>query len=91
MPCVVCSRARALYYVRYGTIGLAEEDAIAKLGEDNVEVYHNKFSPLEWVIAGGKKTEKGYLKVLGGIIVCTHLAIPALTAGCDTVLSLCAT
>ena len=57
----------------------------------STSAWEESFSPLEWAIAGGKKTEKGYLKVLGGIIVCTHPMLQALTAGCDTVLSLCAT
>ena len=34
--------------MEYGAIGLSEEEAIAKFGADNLEVYHIKFSPLEW-------------------------------------------
>jgi len=37
--------------IEYGCVGLAEEDAIAKLGEKNVEVYHSYYRPLEWTIA----------------------------------------
>ena len=48
--------------LEYGTIGLAEEEAIATLGADNVEVYHNKFTPLEWSIA--PRGTKGYLKLV---------------------------
>jgi thioredoxin reductase (NADPH) len=33
-----------------GTVGLSEEDAIAELGEDNVEIYSRSFHPLEWSI-----------------------------------------
>ena len=36
--------------IEYGSCGLAEEDAIAKLGEKNVEVYHSYFKPLEWTV-----------------------------------------
>ena len=34
--------------LEYGTIGMSEEDAIAKHGEDNIEVYIQYFKPLEW-------------------------------------------
>mmetsp|Transcript_13224 Transcript_13224/g.19936 ORF Transcript_13224/g.19936 Transcript_13224/m.19936 type:complete len:535 (+) Transcript_13224:57-1661(+) len=34
--------------IEYGTIGLTEKQAIDKLGEDNVEVYHAYFQPLSW-------------------------------------------
>jgi len=36
--------------LEYGAIGLSEEDAIAKFGEDGIEVYHSNFQPLEWTI-----------------------------------------
>lgn len=36
--------------LEYGAIGLSEEDAIAKYGEENIEVYHGLFKPLEWTI-----------------------------------------
>ncbi|KAF6018855.1 hypothetical protein EB796_002214 [Bugula neritina] len=36
--------------LEYGCIGLAEEDAIAKYGKDDLEVYHSHFAPLEWTI-----------------------------------------
>merc|ERR1719186_2532625 len=37
--------------LEYGAVGMAEEDAIAKYGEDDVEVYHIGFQPLEWTVA----------------------------------------
>jgi len=37
--------------LEYGCCGLAEEDAIAKFGEDDIEVYHAGFQPLEWTVA----------------------------------------
>lgn len=48
---------------RYGACGLSEEDAIALHGADNVEVFHNKFTPLEWAIAPRSGT-KGYIKLV---------------------------
>lgn len=37
--------------LEYGGCGLAEEDAIKQYGEDDVEVYHTNFWPLEWTVA----------------------------------------
>ena len=37
--------------LEYGCIGLSEEDAIAKYGEDNIEVYHTNYTPLEYTVA----------------------------------------
>ncbi|KAK7102055.1 thioredoxin reductase 1, cytoplasmic-like isoform X2 [Littorina saxatilis] len=34
--------------IEYGAIGYSEEDATEKFGEDNIEVYHSNFFPLEW-------------------------------------------
>lgn len=34
--------------MEYGCIGLSEEEAIARLGEANVEVFHTNYTPLEW-------------------------------------------
>lgn len=36
--------------LEYGCIGLAEEDAIALHGEENIEVFHAYFKPLEWTL-----------------------------------------
>jgi thioredoxin reductase (NADPH) len=36
--------------LEYGCVGMVEEDAIAKYGESNIEVYHSYFKPLEWTI-----------------------------------------
>ena len=30
---------------------MSEEDAIAKFGEENVEVYHTNYQPLEYTVA----------------------------------------
>lgn len=37
--------------LEYGCCGLSEEDAIAKHGKENIEVYHANFWPLEWTVA----------------------------------------
>ncbi|KAF0694226.1 Aste57867_14885 [Aphanomyces stellatus] len=37
--------------VEYGCCGLSEEDAIESAGRDNVEVYHQNFTPLEWSLS----------------------------------------
>lgn len=34
--------------LEYGCCGLSEEDAVKRHGEENIEVYHSIFSPLEW-------------------------------------------
>lgn len=48
--------------IEYGTVGLSEEDATAKYGED-LKVFHTSFKPLEW--AFDKMTERdAYVKVL---------------------------
>lgn len=33
--------------LEYGACGYSEEDAIAKFGEENIDVYHSNFTPLE--------------------------------------------
>jgi len=38
--------------LEYGSCGYAEEDAFEKFGEDNIEVYHANFQPLEYTVAG---------------------------------------
>ena len=37
--------------LEYGCVGLTEEDAIKKYGEENVEVYIQYLTPFEWTIA----------------------------------------
>jgi hypothetical protein len=37
--------------IEYGCIGYAEEDAIAKWGEDDIEVYHTKYTVRPTTIA----------------------------------------
>ncbi|EKX36093.1 hypothetical protein GUITHDRAFT_90077 [Guillardia theta CCMP2712] len=49
--------------VEYGCVGLSEEDAIARHGEENIEVYHQSFKPLELTVPG-RGDNAGYLKVI---------------------------
>ncbi|CAF1500775.1 unnamed protein product, partial [Didymodactylos carnosus] len=44
--------------IEYGTIGWSEEDAIEKYGEDNIEVFHSEFVPLEWSICKHREDVK---------------------------------
>jgi len=37
--------------LEYGCCGLSEEDAIKQYGEEDIEVYHTGFQPLEWTVA----------------------------------------
>ena len=49
--------------LEYGCCGLSEEDAIEKLGEANIEVFHSYFKPLEWSVP--KKQENAcYMKMV---------------------------
>lgn len=47
----------------YGCVGLAEEAAIAKFGEENVEVYHAYYKPTEFFVPQ-KSVRYCYLKAV---------------------------
>ncbi|CAN0101594.1 unnamed protein product [Lampetra planeri] len=49
--------------LEYGCCGLSEERAFELLGEDNIEVFHSNFWPLEWTVAGGDNNSC-YAKIL---------------------------
>ncbi|KAL3189525.1 hypothetical protein MRX96_002829 [Rhipicephalus microplus] len=49
--------------IEYGCIGYSEEDAIAKFGEESIEVFHTSFTPLEWTLPK-RGTDVGYLKIV---------------------------
>lgn len=36
--------------LEYGCVGLSEEDAIARYGPEDIQVYHSNFTPLEWTV-----------------------------------------
>ena len=49
--------------LEYGAIGFAEEDAISKYGEADIEVFHKNFWPLEWTVAH-RSNEVCYAKLI---------------------------
>lgn len=49
--------------LEYACVGLSEEEAAARYGEDDLEVYHTHYTPLEWAPTS-RPTNKCYVKVL---------------------------
>ena len=49
--------------LEYGCIGLAEEDAVARYSQTDVEVFHTNFNPLEWTVPG-RGTNVCYAKLV---------------------------
>ncbi|KAJ1163586.1 hypothetical protein NDU88_004043 [Pleurodeles waltl] len=49
--------------LEYGACGLSEENALKKHGEENIEVYHSYFWPLEWTVPA-RDNNKCYAKVI---------------------------
>ncbi|EDM17071.1 thioredoxin reductase 1, isoform CRA_a [Rattus norvegicus] len=49
--------------LEYGCCGLSEEKAVEKFGEENIEVYHSFFWPLEWTVPS-RDNNKCYAKVV---------------------------
>jgi len=49
--------------VEYGCIGLSEEDALKKFGDNNIEVYHSFFTPLEFYLPD-KDIGECYIKLI---------------------------
>jgi len=50
--------------IEYSCVGLSEDVAIEKFGEENIEVYHKEFLPLEWSISHGRSDSSGFAKVI---------------------------
>lgn len=50
--------------IEYSCVGLSEDDAIAKIGDGNVEVYIREFIPLEWSLSGDRQKHMAYAKVV---------------------------
>lgn len=50
--------------LEYGCIGLSEETALARYGEENIEVYHSSFSPLEWAVVERRPENACYAKLI---------------------------
>uniref|UniRef100_A0A8C4Q2G5 Thioredoxin reductase 1, cytoplasmic n=1 Tax=Eptatretus burgeri TaxID=7764 RepID=A0A8C4Q2G5_EPTBU len=49
--------------LEYGCCGLSEERALTMYGDDNLEVYHSNFKPLEWVLPQRESTQC-YAKII---------------------------
>jgi len=49
--------------LEYSCCGLSEEDALEKYGDEDVEVYHSNFGPLEWTVAQ-HDSNTCYMKVI---------------------------
>ena len=54
--------------LEYSCVGLTEEEAVAEHGEENVEVYHTYFNPLEWQLGHMNMTRKDKDKCYAKII-----------------------
>ncbi|XP_019345250.1 thioredoxin reductase 1, cytoplasmic isoform X3 [Alligator mississippiensis] len=52
--------------MEYGACGFSEERALEKFGENNIEVYHSFFWPLEWTVPG-RDNNKCYAKIICNI------------------------
>ncbi|GAB6027964.1 thioredoxin reductase [Chamberlinius hualienensis] len=49
--------------LEYGCVGMSEETALFKFGDDNVEIYHAFYKPLEFAIPE-RKAEQCYIKAI---------------------------
>ncbi|CAN0441671.1 unnamed protein product [Ascophyllum nodosum] len=54
--------------LEYSSCGLSEDDAIDQLGEENVNVYHFAFTPLEWDLNPERPKDVCYVKVRVGLL-----------------------
>eukprot|EP00752_Nemacystus_decipiens_P009129 g8153.t1 len=50
--------------LEYGCCGLSEDEAIMNLGEENVEVFHSAFTPLEWQLNSERPQNACYVKAV---------------------------
>lgn len=50
--------------LEYSCMGYSEEKAIEKLGQENIEVYHTAFKPLEWNFLKAHKDNLCYTKLI---------------------------
>lgn len=49
--------------LEFGTVGFSEEHALEKYGEDNIEVYHAYYKPLEYTVAE-RDSDQCYIKAV---------------------------
>ncbi|KGL95278.1 Thioredoxin reductase 1, cytoplasmic, partial [Charadrius vociferus] len=52
--------------LEYGACGYSEETAVEKFGEENIEVYHSHFWPLEWTVPS-RDNNRCYAKIICNI------------------------
>jgi len=50
--------------IEYSCVGLSEDDAIEKYGEDGIEVYHREFLPLEWSLSQMRQNSNCFTKIV---------------------------
>lgn len=50
--------------IEYSCVGISEDDAIARYGAENIEVYHREFLPLEWSLSPGRSHSNGFAKAV---------------------------
>lgn len=50
--------------LEYACVGLSEENASLQVGEENIEVYHKSFKPLEWNFMEARQNGLCYCKVI---------------------------
>jgi thioredoxin reductase (NADPH) len=50
--------------LEYGCIGFSEEAAQEKFGNENVDVFHSYFTPLEWSVVESRPQGKCYAKLV---------------------------
>jgi thioredoxin/glutathione reductase (selenoprotein) len=50
--------------IEYSTVGYSEEDAHETFGQENIEIYHKSFIPLEWSLSDSRAKHQAFTKVL---------------------------
>lgn len=50
--------------LEYGFSGISEEQAIEEFGDDNIDVYHTQFKPLEWTFLKSYSADLCYTKII---------------------------
>eukprot|EP00535_Pseudo-nitzschia_heimii_P007078 CAMPEP_0197189454 /NCGR_PEP_ID=MMETSP1423-20130617/19748_1 /TAXON_ID=476441 /ORGANISM="Pseudo-nitzschia heimii, Strain UNC1101" /LENGTH=600 /DNA_ID=CAMNT_0042641561 /DNA_START=281 /DNA_END=2083 /DNA_ORIENTATION=- len=50
--------------LEYSCVGLSEDEAIEKYGDDGIEVYHREFVPLEWSLSQKRHDSKAFTKIV---------------------------
>ena len=67
--------------LEYACCGLSEEDAVERFGDEDIEVFHSPFKPLEQVLVAADSANTGYCKAVchvsdGNRIVGLHFLGP---------------